>query len=469
MEPEKADKTMEAVSQPKRKWRRAIVTTSVLCGMVFTGVAIAPIAVMNSSFRDSVLDSRLKALGLTATSASGSGSWVTPFEFRDILITDETGRVRLSIESIVASKSLAGLIFHGGDLGTFTVTKLDFLIETDEDGNLPLKMPERSDQTGLPTVAFDIHDAAFQLVAPWRPLPVVDLQQLEISGTVATLETGRWLSLDRVQVFDHEQLSDAHTQQNLALIAPVLAQTTALDGKVSVVLDETRIRLDGDEKMPIRLRGDAVFHSVEAKLRKEWAAQISQMIGGVTGQSGNSRLQVARDSAVHFQVSDKGVYHEGLVLLLPDLASRVRVESSGVVGLDENLDLTFGVQLPQAASGGALMSIFSKIFSAPLRVHVRGTVSEPKLEAPVGFSIVDQLSRNVAPEQHTDQPPPVAESVIKLISSSLTAPDEGQGEAIAGSALNILRAAREAKKNAPPKGPRAPKVPREKKRRPRSR
>lgn len=454
MEPEKAEKTMEAVSRPKRKWRRAMVATSVLCGMVFTGVAIGPIAVMNSSYRDSVLNSGLKAHGLTATSASGSGSWVTPFEFRNILITDETGRVRLSIESILSSKSLAGLIFHGGDLGTFTVTKPDLSIEADADGNLPLKMPERSDETGQPAVAFDIRDAAFKLVVPWRPLPVVDLNQLQISGTIATLETGRWLSLDRVQVFDHEQLSDAHTQQNLALIAPVLAQTTALAGKVSITLDETRIRLDGDEKMPIRLRGDAVFHSVEAKLRREWAAQISQMIGGVTGQSGNSRLQIARDSAVHFEVSETGVYHEGLVLLLPDLASRVRVESSGVVGLDENLDLTFGVQFPQAASGGALMSFLSKMVSAPLKVFVRGTVSEPKLEAPVGFSIVDQLSRNVAPEQHADQPPAVAKSVIKLIGSAAAAPAPGQGEAIAGSVLNIIRAAQEAKKNAPPKEPR---------------
>lgn len=448
---------MESVSRPKRKWRRAMVATSVLCGMVFTGVAIGPMAVMNSSYRDSVLNSRLKTHGLTATSASGSGSWLTPFEFRDILITDETGRVRLSIESVRASNSLLGLIFHGGDLGTFTVNKPNLLIEVDDDGNLPLQMPEKSDQTGQPNLAFNIHDAAFRLVAPWRPLPVIDLQQLQISGTIAGTENGRWLSLGRMEIFNHERLSDAHTQQNLALIAPVLAQTTALVGEVSVTLDETRIRLDGDQQQPIQVRGNAAFHSVEATLRPEWAGQISQLIGGATGQNGNSRLQIARDSVVHFEVSEQGVYHEGLALLLPDLASRLRVESSGMVGFDENLDLTFAVQLPQVSSGGPLMSLFSKLVSAPLQVFVRGTVSEPKLEAPAGFSVVDQLSRNVAPQQHTDQPPPVTESVMKLIGSAAGPPAPGQGETMTSTVLDIIRAAQEAKKNAPPKEPRVKK------------
>ncbi len=454
MDHEKPEKPMEAVSGPNRKWRRAMVTTSILCGMVFTGAAITPVAVMNSSYRDSVLNSRLKEHGLTATSASGSGSWVTPFEFRDILITDETGRVRLSIESILASNSLMGLIFHGGDLGTFTVIKPELSVEMDDDGNLPLKMPEKSDQTGQPNLAFVIQHAAFKLVVPWRPLPVIDLKGLDISGTIATTEEGRWLSLDPVRVFDHEQLSDTHTQQNVALIAPVLAQTTALSGEVSVTLNQTRIRLDGDEQQPIRVHGDAAFHKVEAKLRQEWAAQVSQMIGGMTGQSGNSRLQIARDSVVHFEVSEKGVYHEGLALLLPDMASRLRVESSGFVGLDEKLDLTFGVQLPQISSGGPLLSLFSKMVSSPLKVFVKGTVSEPKRQPPAGFSVVDQLSRNLAPDQHNDQPPPVAESVMKLIGSAAGPPATGQGESITGSVLEIIRAAKEAQKNAPPKEPR---------------
>lgn len=449
---------METVARPKRKWRRAMVATSVLSGMLFTAGAIAPMAVMNSTYRDSILNSRLEARGLKATSAAGSGSWITPFEFRDIRITDETGQIQCSIDAIRTSKSLIGLIFHGGDLGTFTVIKPQLSVQVDDDGKLPLKPAEESEpKTGQPNLAFVVEDAAFKLVAPWRPLPVVDLQNLDISGAVATTDAGRWLTLDPVQVFDHEKLAEPHTEQNLALIAPILAQTTALAGDVSVRLNETRIRLDGDEKLPIRLDGEAVFHSVEAKLKQEWAAQVSQMIGQATGTAPSSRLQIARDSAVQFEVTERGVYHEGLAFLLPDLASRMQIESSGLVGLDETLDLTFAMQLPQSLSGGAFLSLVSKMVSAPLKLFVKGTVSEPKLVMPQGFSVVDQLSRNLAPEKHTDQPPPVTDAVMDLIGAAASPPVPGQGESITGSVLNMIRAAKEAKANAPPKEPRVKK------------
>lgn len=454
MDSEKTDNTMDAGVRPQRKWRRAAVATSVLCGMLFTGIALAPIAVMNSSYRDSAMNAELAKHGLTAKSAAGSGSWVTPFEFRDIVVTDETGRVNCEIERIRTSKSLAGLIFHGGDLGTFTIIRPRLSVEADDDGNLPLKPLDKSDLAGQPNLAFQIEDAAFKLIAPWRPLPVIDLNELDISGDITTTEAGRWLALDPVQIFDHERLSQAQTEQNIALIAPVFAQTTGLTGEVSVRLKDTRIRLDGDEELPVRVHGDAVFHSVDAILKKEWAAQLSQLVGQLTGQSTNSRLQVARDSVVQFSVTDKGVYHEGLAFLLPELASRMQIESSGMVGLDESLDLAFSIQFPKSISQNPLMALVSKMVSAPLTLFVRGTVSEPKLVAPAGFSVVDQLSRNVAPEMHSVQPPPVTDSVMTLIGSASSPPAPGQAESITGSILNIMRAAKEAKENAPPREPR---------------
>lgn len=104
------------------------------------------------------------------------------------------------------------------------------------------------------------------------------------------------------------------------------------------------------------------------------------------------------------------------------------------------------------------MSLVSKmISSAPIKLFVKGTVSEPKLEAPLGLSVVDQLSQNVAPETHQVQPPPVTNSVIDLIGSAASPPAPGQAEGIAGNVLDIIRAAKEAKKNAPPKEPRVKK------------
>jgi len=453
MESEKAEITMEKMSRPKRRWRRATVATSIVAGMLFSGAVILPTAVMNSAYRDSVLNSRLEPLGLTAVSESGSGNWVTQLELRNIRITDETGQIKCRITKFRSSKSLLSLLLNGGDLGTFTVVEPHVQIALDENGELAFQPKERAPTKNPPDVAFDIQDAAISVSVPWREMDIIDVDRLDISGSVATADDGRWLSIDPVQIFDHEEISDAHTEQNLALIAPILAQSTALSGQVSVKLDATKIRLDAAQPAGSLLRGEAIFHTVEARLKQDWTAQVAKLLGQATGVGPRDRLQVARDTLVTFEYNDQGVYHHGLAFLLPELANQMQIESSGLVALDESLDLTFAVQMAPSAPGGAFMSILSKMVSSPIKLYVRGTVSEPKLEAPAGLTLVDQLSKNVAPEQHTEEPPSVPESVMKLINSSAT-PSPEQGEDITGGILNIIRAAREAKANAPEKEPR---------------
>ncbi|MEZ6128369.1 MAG: hypothetical protein R3C59_06785 [Planctomycetaceae bacterium] len=437
-----------AKSKHPRQWRRAIVTTSVVCGMLFSVVAVAPTAVMNSSYRNSLLNQRLQERGLTAVSAAGSGSWLTPIQFHDLTIEDETGSIRCSIRSVQTSKSLIGLILNGGDLGTFTIVEPAVSLALDDNGNLPealtRKSPDPLPDDAIPDMAFVVQDAALTLTAPWRPVPIVEVQQLDLSGNITTDNEGRWLTLDPVQIFDHEILTDAHTQQNVALIAPVLSKTTALQGEVSVRLDGFRHRLDAQTPGPVPIAGVATFHSVEAKLRPDWAAQVTQFIGGATGQQVPQRLEVVRDSSVAFHVDDDGVHHEGLALLLPELGSRMQIESSGVVGLDERLDLKFRLHFPQSLPGSGLFTgIVSKMLSGPMTLFVKGTVSEPKLEAPPGFSVVDQLSHNLDPNSG-DSPPSVVESVMKLVGSAAS-PDPQSGEKITGSILNMIQAARQAK------------------------
>ncbi|MCP4509685.1 MAG: hypothetical protein GY826_25190, partial [Fuerstiella sp.] len=71
----------EMMRSPKQKWRRAVVATSVLGGMLFSGVAILPTAVMRSTYRDTVLNAAFSMYGLTASSAAGAGGWLTPVVF----------------------------------------------------------------------------------------------------------------------------------------------------------------------------------------------------------------------------------------------------------------------------------------------------------------------------------------------------------------------------------------------------
>lgn len=324
-------RTPASAQQSPRRWRRAVVTSSVVCGMLFSGLTVLPTAFMSTSYRDVLLNRMLEKRGLTAVSKGGSGSWLTPIVFRDVKVMDESGQVKCEIESTQTSKSLMSLIFHDGDLGTFTMVRPELTLTLDEDGNLPLKSPDagqadrNSDaqpSTESPDLAFALHDARIQITAPWRPLSIVDVAGLDVSGSVFTEDNARWLRLDPVQVFDHESLSDLHTEQNLALIAPVLAQTTELQGEVSVRLEGVQYQLDAKPRQPFPLAGTAVFHTVEARLKKDWAVQVAKLLGHAAGQSVPNQLQIAETSVVQFHVDENGVHHQGLALLLPQLTRR---------------------------------------------------------------------------------------------------------------------------------------------------
>lgn len=445
---------------PPSNWRRAKVTASVLLAMVFSGFAITPTVVMNSAYRDQVLNSSLQKKGLTATSESGSGSWLTAMQLTGVHITDTTGVVDVHIQSITTDRSLLSLLLNPGNLGLVTVNNPQVQLALDENGKLPeafrksltedeTPQPNNSNKT-RPDVAFDIRNASVILTVPWREVPIVEVENLEITGKVATNESNeRWLDLNALQVFDHETLSDLHTQQNLALIAPILSKTTELEGEFSLRIDPIHYQLNAEDDVRIDLTGHAILHSVRANLTQDWAKQLGQMVGQSGPQSSSGGLEVVRDSRVDFAVVEEGIYHEGFAFVLPQTLGQTQIASSGVVGFDETVDLDFRVQLPTPGFGGAFVSSISRMLSGPLVMKVTGTISEPKLSPPPGFGIADQLSENIRPGSSMQPAPPIQNTVMDLIGTSARGSADPAGD-LTGGILNIIRAARDARQNAEP-------------------
>lgn len=469
METEKTDAGRQSTPARNRRWRRAVVATSVLGGMLFSGIAILPIAVLNSSHRDALLNSRFEKHGLTVASESAVGSWVTPISLRNIAIIDESGQIQCTIREVQTSRTILGLLAHGGDLGTITFVEPVLHVTLDENGRLPPRLltPDESDEDpaeaadaagSRPSVAFEVAGGAFVLSVPWRPMPIVEVDGLNVSAAVTNRPDGRWLTVSPVQIFDHERLSESHTEQNLALIAPVLSQSTSLTGEVSVFLNGLEVLLDGDEDPVIPISGAATFHTVEARLKKDWATQLSQLAGRTVGARIPDRLQIVRDSQVAFEVDEIGIHHHGLAFLLPEIAPDLSIESSGTVGLDERLNLALSVQLPQLLPQNPLMAALSRFARFPLRLQVQGTVDDPKLVTPPGFSLVDQLAQNADPEGFTPEPPPVSTSVLELIDAAASSNPDRAADGIVGGIFNIIRSAQKAKADAPPQEPRPKKI-----------
>ena len=443
---------------PPRNWRRAKVTASVLLAMVFSGFAITPTVIMNSAYRDQILNNALKEKGLTATTESGSGSWLTSMQLTGLHITDATRSVDVRIQSITTDQSLLSLMMKPKNLGQVTVENPVIRLALDENGELPKslrqnkteddQLEDESKEKERPNIGFDIRNAAMSVTVPWREIPIVEADQLGIRGAVATNDDGeRWLDLDAVQVFDYETLSDLHTEQNLALIAPILSKTTKLDGEFSLRIDPIHHQLNSNNDTPIDLTGYATLHSVRANLTQDWAQQLGQMVGQSGSQSGAGGLEVVRDSRVDFEVIEEGIYHEGFAFVLPQTLGQTQIASSGVVGFDESVDLDFRVQLQTSGFGGALMSGLSRMLSGPLVMKVTGTISDPQLAPPPGFGIADQLSENIRPGSSAQPAPPIKDTVMDLIGTSAQGSADPAGD-ITGGILNMIRAARDAKQQA---------------------
>lgn len=444
------NESAEPKPSESRSWRRASVAVWVLVALIFSAIVVLPTALMKLGYGDQVLTSKVEGFGLTAESKNASGGWFTPFVFNDVTIRDEAGFVDVKIERIETEKSLFGLLTAGDDIGRLTIIAPDTKITLDDNGKLPLDVQPSGNPP--PDMQFEVRDSAFKLAVPWRPLPIVEVSQVDVNGRIMTDAEGRWLEVDPVTLFDHEPLSEAQTEQNLALIAPVLSQTTALEGEISATLEAARFPLNDEGLSPFPIQGTAVLHSLNARLKQNWAEDVGRLVGQVVRKNVPSRLQIAADSSVAFVVDDVGIHHAGLAFVLPDLLAGATVESSGTVKLDEQLDLNFAVQLPQVQSNNPLLSAMNSFVRQPLQLKVTGTVDEPKMHPPAGFGILDQMAASNSPTGVAEPPPPVSNAVMDLIgSAAMGAPSAGKAEDVTGGIIGLIRSIREAKKDAPPR------------------
>ena len=435
--------------------RRAVVTTSVVLSMLVTGIGIAPTVLTATAMRNNLLQSAVGNYELTATAESATGGWFAPLAFQGVHIRSADDRFSWTVKEIQTSKGLLSFITAPEQVGDIRLTDSAVKINLDEDGKWPFNKPSKSSNAEF---AFSIENGSLEIIAPWREVPIVEISKLMINGNIAKDANGqRRLHVDPIQILDHEPLSESHTQQNLALIAPVLSQSTQLSGNASVWLDEinipigqavaadSTIAMESGTKDDLRssfpIRGRAEIHSLEARLRENWTKQLTAIIGQVSGSAIPNQIQVLKNSSIEFSVTDGGIHHSGMVFLLPELAKNMSITSSGSVHLDESIDLLLKLNAPKITQTGSPFSaMLSQITSMPIQLRVLGTVSEPKLQLAEEMNLLGSLTNQVSPAQYTEESPELPSAVMELIQNVGSQDREQAKKALPGNILNLIRA-----------------------------
>ncbi|MFO0999784.1 MAG: hypothetical protein U0936_05560 [Planctomycetaceae bacterium] len=361
-------------------------------------------------------------------------------------MSDSDGRLEGWFPELRTNCTLMDMFCGGPDRRQLTLIRPSVEIRISEDGEWPSCS---SGDAGKPT-DFVVEDAALKVTSPRRKIPIVDISGCDLAGSIGPDDLGTIrLVVEPIQVFDHEPISDSQCEQNLALIAPVLAQSTEVSGFASVWLDRIQIPLDGRESSPFPIKGRAEFHSLEAKLRNGWARQVSAMGGAFSGMDIPDRISMVEKSTIDFVVTEKGVQHKGTAFLLPEVSPEFKVVSSGTVFLDERLDLELAVELPVPSDDDRpVLQFLRTMSSSPILLAVKGTVSSPVVGFPEGVDLLGEISRRVTPAQYTTEPSGVPTAISDLIQDVVKpgSDDQEKKQNLAGSILNLIRAVEKQRK-----------------------
>lgn len=444
--------------------RRAFVASSIVFSMLLGSLSLAPVVITATSQRNRMLESAIGNAGLTATAESATGGWFAPLAFHNVCIKDAHGQFEWTIAELQTSKGMLSFILDPVHVGELRLRDSSVTVKLDDDGHWPIQSKPHPSRSEL---SFVIENGSLSVIVPWRTIPIVELDELHITGNIGPDANGqRMLNVDPIVLFDHRPISELHTQQNLALIAPVLSQSTTLNGTASAWLDATQISLadnaseeSAESISPaLAIRGRVKFHSLDAKLKETWTRQITMLVGRFSGTALPDKIQVLENSSVEFTVDKSGIFHNGMVFLLPQIAEELTFSSSGLIRLDESIDLLLTLNVPKVLPAGRpFLAMLSQISAAPIQLRVLGTVSDPQLQLPEGVNLLGELSRRIAPAQHTEEAPPLQSAVLDLIQNVGNKNPEEPKANLAGSIFNLIRAIDRDSKDKPPREKRSDK------------
>jgi hypothetical protein len=404
-------------------------------------VAAAPYAAQLPPVRDRIVAAVAEKQNVRAEVGGASFGWFTPLELRDVRVESPYGDPLLDVERLQAEKPWWGLALSGKRLGSFLVERPEVtLIASPSGWNFEGIGPPPGDGAKAapgqprrkPELQAEVRGAAVALYRTGIDEPLVDVSGVDVSTRIQYVDDTRWLIVEPFQPLDHKPLTPEMCDNGLELIAPILASATWVEGNVSLEVDEFHLPLRSDRQAagaPTAVAsGNLTLHSVETGLRNPVLQEIAGKVASLFEVTMPSRVRIADESRVRFELRDRRVYHEGLAFGLPEIAPSLMFRTSGTVGLDRTLDLR--VDVPLAFDVAFNGPVAQRLAGKTLKLAVTGTLDDPKV------SLIPETS--------------VVRQIADLLRETPTAPEEAgeqAGEGVLGLAEEVLPLARDVGQN----------------------
>jgi hypothetical protein len=412
--------------------RKMVVRLAALLGAGLVLIIIGlPTIVATTGLHDVILGRAAQGRELSVTADSATLAWFAPVSLRNADVKRDDKSWEVSTETFSTDKTLLQLLLAPSDVGTITLDRPTVVLQ-------PIDSPEADNEdepakakTTYPPLRAVVRDGAVELRTAENPEPVIAIDGISFVGRTEVANETSVLIVEPVKLFDRRELTPELCDQGLQLIAPFLSDAAMVTGQLTVELDEFQIPIGTvtpEERVQMtRIAGRMMLHRVETGLKNPLLAEIASVLATMSG--GNfATVRASEETHVEFRVENGRVHHEGLTLLVPELASGLTIQTSGWVDLDENIDVRILIDLSDVISSRVAM--LNNLTQAPLEIRMTGTLKDPRLSLPAGRDLLDKLAGGLGQLTGRDNPtksgqkPNVAGAISDLVGGLVGDKDE---------------------------------------------
>lgn len=223
----------------------------------------------------------------------------------------------------------------------------------------------------------------------------VDEGRITASADIHYMPGPMWMDVKPGVIAQNLRMTPELSDKWLQYLAPMVAQTTRIDGTFGVELSQAAVNLD--DPMQSRVRGQLQINQVNfdagpvSNQLLSSLQQIQMLARGRAADAGaterNRNLATLPTQSVDFDFANGVITHQRMFMVV----DKARVITSGQVHVDGNLNMVTQVPLDAEWLGSDLRVLAGQTVTLP----IEGTLSRPRLDPAAIRNLVSQLGTRV--------------------------------------------------------------------------